>query len=413
MRALLAGKGGRPHGARHGGGRLPRRRWPLGLVLGLLAAIALVALVGLPDPDARARDGRFGVLPATVTVDPGLVVARVPPSFLGLSTEYWTVPVWERDASLLERVLALVHASGDGPLVLRIGGDSADHSFWEPVARDLPDWAFALTPAWLAQVHALVAQTGLRLILDLNLVTADPALAAQWAAAADAGLPRGSILGLEVGNEPDIYTRAGWLAVLGGIANDARVVLPEAISIRRYVSDFARYAAALRKAAPGVALMGPALANPTRHVAWIRALLRAPHPGLRVITAHRYPYSACAFRGTRAFPTVARVLSEAASTGLARGLRPDILIAHRAGLSFRLSELNSVTCGGKAGVSDSFATALWAPDALFELLRAGVDAVDVHVRAYTINAAFALTPGGLIARPLLYGLIAFARTLGP
>ena len=47
-----------------------------------------------------------------------------------------------------------------------------------------------------------------------------------------------------------------------------------------------------------------------------------------------------------------------------------------------MTELNSVTCGGLRGVSDSFATALWAPDALFEMLRAGVDGVNIHVRAY-------------------------------
>jgi hypothetical protein len=50
---------------------------------------------------------------------------------------------------------------------------------------------------------------------------------------------------------------------------------------------------------------------------------------------------------------------------------------------------------------------------LFALLRAGVDGVNLHVRASTVNAPFALGPGGLQARPLLYGLILFARTLGP
>lgn len=98
---------------------------------------------------------------------------------------------------------------------------------------------------------------------------------------------------------------------------------------------------------------------------------------------------------------------------MARALTPAVRLAHRAGLPFRLTELNSVTCGGVEGVSDTFATALWAPDTLFELLRAGVDGVNVHVRPYTINAAFAVTPRGLRARPLLYGLILFARTLGP
>jgi hypothetical protein len=88
-------------------------------------------------------------------------------------------------------------------------------------------------------------------------------------------------------------------------------------------------------------------------------------------------------------------------------------LAHHAGLRFLLDELNSVTCGGLRGVSDTFATALWAPDAMFELLRNGVDAVNLHIRATAINAPFSFSSSGLEARPLLYGLILFTRTLGP
>ena len=88
-------------------------------------------------------------------------------------------------------------------------------------------------------------------------------------------------------------------------------------------------------------------------------------------------------------------------------------VAARRRLPFRLTELNSVTCGGRRGVSNTFATALWAPDALFALLEAGVDGVDVHVRARTINAAFVPVAGGIGARPLLYGLMLFARALVP
>ena len=87
--------------------------------------------------------------------------------------------------------------------------------------------------------------------------------------------------------------------------------------------------------------------------------------------------------------------------------------AHASGLKFRLTELNSVTCGGKPAVSDTFATALWAPDALFTLLRAGVDGANLHVRYYAINAPFAITRAGFHARPLLYGLLLFERALGP
>ena len=46
-------------------------------------------------------------------------------------------------------------------------------------------------------------------------------------------------------------------------------------------------------------------------------------------------------------------------------------------------------------------------------MRTGVDAVNVHVRADAINAAFTIGRSGLGVRPLLYGLILFTRTLGP
>jgi hypothetical protein len=64
-------------------------------------------------------------------------------------------------------------------------------------------------------------------------------------------------------------------------------------------------------------------------------------------------------------------------------------------------------------VSNTFATALWAPDAIFELVRAGLSGADLHVRVHTINAPFTFDARGLLARPLLYGLILFTRTLGP
>jgi hypothetical protein len=140
--------------------------------------------------------------------------------------------------------------------------------------------------------------------------------------------------------------------------------------------------------------------------------MASAHPRLGIVSGHVYPYSACSRRGATQ-PTIARVLSENASAGIAHRLRPAVVLAHRAGLPFRLTEINSVTCGGLAGVSDTFATALWAPDAMFELLRAGVSGVNVHVRARAINAAFSISRHGLSAHPLYYGLMMFSRTLGP
>lgn len=295
--------------------------------------------------------------------------------------------------------------------MLRIGGDSADEAFWAPRPRELPAWVVALGHAWLRGTRALVQQSGVRLILDLNLVTAAPAVAAQWARAAVAGLPARSIAGFEVGNEPDIYDRRYWRAIVRGTGVGAEV-LPRQLSAAVYARDFGLYADELSAAAPRIPLLGPSLANPARHVDWIAGLLAGSHSGLRTVSTHRYIYSACAGRRSAGYPTIARLLSENATAEMAQALRTGVRLAHRAGLSYRLTELNSVTCRGRPGVSDTFATALWAADALFELVRARVDAVNVHVRPHTFNGAFSLTGRGLTIHPLLYGLILFTRTLG-
>jgi hypothetical protein len=235
-----------------------------------------------------------------------------------------------------------------------------------------------------------------------------------WARAATAALPRGSISGFEVGNEPDLYHRSAWYR-LAAIARSGfvRAMRMPRFSAGSYVAGFGSYARALAAVVGGVPILGPAVANPSRDVSWVSKLLARKPRAVGMVTAHRYPLSQCAVAWSPRRPTIARVLSERSSAGMARSVRAAVVLAHRAGLKFRLTELNSVTCGGTWGVSDTFATALWAPDALFELLRNRVDGVNVHIRDDSINAPFILSGGGIRVRPLLYGMIVFARTLGP
>ena len=387
------------------------------LCAGLLLTLALVALTdrdavtraAIRDGRPAARAGRDRTVVATIV--PGATGRPIPRSFLGLSTEYWSLPSYEGHLSAFGRVLSMLHAAGDGPLLIRVGGNSADHTFWEPDVRSMPRWMFQLTPSWLRAARLLVADTGVRLILDLNLITDRPAIAMDWARAAETELARGSIVGFEIGNEPDIYSRWFWLTRMARTGSTDGS-LPKTLTPADYSRDFTTYARLLHRLAPGTPLLGPAIANPTRHLSWISDVVGRERDRIATVSAHRYPYSACASPASSSYPTVARVLSEKASAGVARSLQPAVAVARRAGLPLRLTEINSVTCGGLAGVSNTFATALWAPDALFELMRAGVSGVNVHVRTDAINAAFKLTRDGLAARPLLYGLIAFRRMLG-
>ena len=339
-------------------------------------------------------------------------IRAIPRSFLGISTEYWTLPLWQPHPAVLDRTLSLLRVPGDGPLIVRVGGDSSQRTFWVSSSRGAPYWAYVLTPRWFAQTRQLVDRTGARLILDLNTITGTPAEAAGLVRAAESRLPRGSIIGFEIGNESDLYLRRYWLDTIEHPWADATEA-PAAITATDYAKQFPAYALAVRKVAPTVPLLGPAIGHSMDSANWIRTLLDRPHPGLRVVSGHYYPYSGCARRGSPSYPTIAKLLDGNAAARMARGMAPVIRRVHRMGLQFRLTELNSVTCGGLAGVSNTFATALWTPDAMFRLLGAGVDGINVHVREDAINQAFALRRFGLLARPLLYGMLLFDRTLGP
>ncbi len=372
--------------------------------LTVFLAVALTGLADLADSDQPT------LARVTVSLAAGVAPVPIPRSYLGLSTEYWALPLYAHQLTLFERVLRLAHVPANGPMILRVGGDSADHSFWDPDVHRLPPWAFSLSPQWTQLTSHIVRTGGLRLIIDLNLITDTPARAAAWAKAARAYLPRASIVGFEIGNEPDLYSHSYWGRMTAGRLV-ASASLPAAITARDYVRDFRAYSAALASVAPRVRLIGPALSHPVSQRRWITQLLAARPRGLGMISVHRYPYSACLPPWSSRSPTVQRLLSDHASTGQARQLAPVLTAARGAGLPVRLTELNSVTCGGRPGVSDTFATALWAPATLLALLQAGADGVNVHVRANTINAPFALSARGLSARPLLYGLIMAADTL--
>jgi hypothetical protein len=352
-------------------------------------------------------------VPATVTVSTTGRMVPVPAGFLGFSTEYWALPIDAQYSTLFARILSDVTVPGQG-LVLRIGGDSADQTFWEPSLTTYPIWAYGLTPAWMQQVAALIAADHLHVILDVNRISGTPQLAAAQVSEAEQTFPAGSITGIEIGNEPDAYTQPGWQAFVGGstVGPFSAADLPIAITPASYRATFAAFASALAPVAPNVPLMGPALAFPQQGLSWIQTLAQPPQPGLGAITMHEYPFGDCGDPTGPGYPSVAGLLNRHAVLNVFSSLRLDALQAQWERLPLRVTEFNSVTCGGVAGVSDSFATALWAPGALFEMVSAGVASADLHLRTTPINAPFVYQDGGVSVRPLLYGLILFQRMLG-
>ncbi len=76
-----------------------------------------------------------------------------------------------------------------------------------------------------------------------------------------------------------------------------------------------------------------------------------------------------------------------------------------------------MSCSGKVGLSDIFASALWAADTLFEVANDGIDGVNVHTFPGAPYAPFDVSRIGsdwsVVVHPEYYGLLFFARAAPP
>jgi hypothetical protein len=389
---------------------VPRRA---ALVAGLaLAVLALTVLTGCGSGSSKRRRGGGARAEPTsvVTVQTGKPGRDVPFGFLGLSLEYRSVEAYAGDdPTALDPVFVQLVRNlvpGQAP-VLRIGGDSADRTWWPtPGLAQPPGVNFAITDRWLAVTRALVATLRARLIVGLNLEANSPALAASEESALIDGIGRGATRGLELGNEPDLYATFPWYRT----PSDRHVTgRPPWYDMSGLIGDFTRFASAL----PASALLaGPSLGAP----GWTPDLGRflAAEPRVGLVTLHRYPLQRCFTpRRSPRYPTLGHLLSPAASIGLADSFAPFVAVAHAHGLSLRIDELNSVSCGAVPAVSDTFASALWALNTLFEMVRVGIHGVNIHTFPGAGYELFRISRSseGWQARvaPEYYGLEMFAR----
>jgi hypothetical protein len=374
--------------------------------LAALASVALLASLAALTPATAVADPP--VLPVQVGADP--VGRAMPPGFLGLSFEYKATHIYTgRDPRVVNPVLvALLRGLNAGqPTNIRIGGNSSDQTWW-PIRGMIPPGgiSYNLTKGWLRTTKTLITALHGKLILGVNLAANRPAVAVAEARALLAGIGRENIQALEIGNEPDLYNTFAWYRDRRG-----RVVFsrPRTYSLGSLMSEFARWRAAM----PRAPIAGPALSMQS----WLGGFLGA-EPRLAVATFHRYPLRACLNDPTSPlFASIPNLLGDPASTGLAAPLAPYVQQAHANHIPFRLDEINSASCSGKPGVSDSFASSLWALDTLFSMASAGVDGINFHTLPGAAYEPFTFTHHGnswrATVHPLYYGALVFSRAFPP
>ncbi|HEY5316777.1 MAG TPA: glycosyl hydrolase family 79 C-terminal domain-containing protein, partial [Solirubrobacteraceae bacterium] len=254
-----------------------------------------------------------------------------------------------------------------------------------------------------------------RLILGVGLEANQPRIAAVEARRLVSGVGRRYIAAFEIGNEPELYPVVPWYRRLHGapIPWYSHLGTPVYARRRGYGPDafYAEFSRTLR-ALPPLPVAGPA----TGLIPWLEGISRflAPASRVRIVTWHAYGLNQCVTTpSSPQYPSVPNLLSPLASRGVVNGISPYVALAHDVGATFRIDEMNSVTCNGRLGVSNTFASALWVMDALFAIAADGVDGADIHTYPDAANGLFDFDRASgqwqAIVHPLYYGVMMFAQ----
>lgn len=326
---------------------------------------------------------------ARVRVDSTRLMVAIPSSFMGLGYEISSVAQPGVLSPANHAYVALVRTLGHAG-VIRIGGNTSDNARYSPDAPAVSKpIGTVVNDAVLRDLGGFLRATGWKLIWGLNLGSGTEANAMDEAGAvlrfADQNL-----LAFEIGNEPDLFPNSGHRA--------------PGYRYEEWLAEFRRYKTALRARFPRVPLAGPDAAG---HTDWVTRFAADEGKDVSLLTHHYYR------EGQRnPASTIGTLLAPDPK------LQPELntlrAASQSAGIPYRICEVNSFSGGGRPGVSDTFASALWALDFMYTLAANGCSGVNMETGVNQLGFVSSYSPiaenahGQYAARPEYYGMLAFA-----
>jgi hypothetical protein len=307
---------------------------------------------------------------------------HVPADFVGLSYEVreLTNPdFFSAKNTGLIRVFKAVSPRG----VLRLGGNTGEFGWWKPTPGSLePEHPhtrevigepranyYAVTPEAIRNLAAFLEATGWTCLYGINMGTNTPARAAEEAGFVAKSLgPR--LQQFQIGNEVDLF--------------DRHLRDPQTWSAATYLTEWLTLARAIADRVPGARFGMPEISAmawlPQIADAW-RSVENPPH--VTTLT-HHYYFGGPPSNPDVNIPNLLKPATMAKVQGMADTARSS---AAKMGIRVRMTESNTCYRGGKPGVSDVFAAALWAAD--YSLLLAGnnYSGINLHGGTGTIIAS--------------------------
>jgi len=310
----------------------------------------------------------------TINLYPGDTLRTIPSDFAGLSFEKGCLKkgYFNPRFDTLIRLFKIC-----GIKSLRIGGNSVDTN---TLSTDTAGMHY--TRAELDSLFLFAQKAGCKILMGLNLKDSNASLA-DTEASYVMRYQNTVLYGFEVGNEPDLYRKSTYTYI-------------------DYIQDYMSYYNAIKKSNPAAVFTGPACAS--HHQEFTEPFCRHMDTIISMLTQHYYG-------GVRDTASISKQIETLMDTGklhyVSTVVTKLVKYADSSGIPFRMSECNSIDKGGQKGVSNSFASALWALDFMYKLAEDGCAGVNFHGGldgAYTVFSRF----GNIYrARPIAYGILAF------
>ena len=347
------------------------------------------------------------VAPAQLTLGAPLDIPAVPRDFVGLSYESAQLANPAFFSAENKQLIALfreLSPSGN----LRIGGGSSEFTTYSdaPPAGPPPFEVFGpdtsktekhgttTTALAVQNLRAFLDATGWNCLYGLNLGQGTVENAVREATAVQRILgPR--LLAFQIGNEPDSFR------------NRYR---PATYAPQDFLAEWTKFHNAIVAAVPTAKFAGPDISN---KLAYLTAFAEAAPRFKDVILLTSHYYAMGPARDPRA--TLDNLLSPdpQLTTLKRRDLHIIAEAQQTAHLPYRMSEGNSCWDGGKPGVSDTFASALWCAGYMLECMTRGWTGVNLHGGGNGFYAPIVGAPStGFTRRPEFFGMLLAARYTG-
>ena len=335
-------------------------------------------------------------LQVSLAIDPSTSLANVPVDFMGLSYESGQLAYPDyfssQNTALIEIFRRLSPAG-----VLRLGGNLSEFTVWSESEPATPPEAgglvgpdpghreprtFTITPLSIRNLQGFLNATGWRCIYGLNLGGGTPEQAlAEGSFVAKALGPQ--LICVQFGNEPDLFKH--------------RDQGNKPWTYNEFLARWKMFRAAFHEKLPEVAVAGPDTASNQK---WVKQFTEDVPKEIVLVTSHYYP------EGPPADPRMNIDLLLHPGERFDYSCREALDSAKAAGLPFRMAEGNSCYNAGKPGVSDTFASALWAGDFCLQMASMGCVGVNLHGGANGFYSPIVGSIGsGFEVRPEFYGLM--------